>query len=358
MDTLTEDDWDDILDDIRDQKAILLLGPELLRVGEQPLHQYVREQLMKSRVAKDIAYFYERDGIYLFGSPEGKVRAARQLKRIYREIQPNTAVLERIVPLPFSLILSLNPDSFMSEAFYAGGVQHRFHFFQHRNRQAHAEEMEKPSKNLPLIYNLFGSNRQDDSIIFDYDDVFKLFQSLVGASNLPQKILKAFRDATTFIFLGFHFDKWYTQILLKCLSDGDGFKEKLIAIHHPNFDPDIRQFIAQEFKIQFIGSESRFLEALYRRCENAHLLRKVDAKAANPNLYRLYRHVANAEIADALECLSNIAPDKEIADMVLLLQGRFAQLNHDKNQWDSRDFRVEFARILDAILKIAEELSS
>ena len=79
MPNITESDWLDILDDIQDQKAVLLIGPEIMQVAGQPLNRHLRDSLY-ARNEADIAFYYERDGFFLFKSPEGKVRVARQVK--------------------------------------------------------------------------------------------------------------------------------------------------------------------------------------------------------------------------------------------------------------------------------------
>ncbi|MCY7327692.1 MAG: SIR2 family protein, partial [Saprospiraceae bacterium] len=271
MPTLSDSDWQDILDDIRDQKAVLLIGPELLRAAGQPLYRQLRDHLQQ-RHADDIAFYYERDGFFLFKSPEGKVRVARQVKRFYRDVVPEETILQRIVQIPFHLVVSVNPDTFVSEAFYRHGVKHRFHYFQHRHRDNENDEIEKPTKALPLVYNLFGSKDQDDSLVLDYDDVYKMLQSALGTSSLPNKLLRSFREASTYIFLGFQFDKWYSQLLLKLLSD-TGRSEKLISIDNELSDPDTHQFVVHQFQIKFMGDQFDFFGALHQRCMDAHMLR-------------------------------------------------------------------------------------
>ncbi len=203
MPNLSENDWQDILDDIQDQKAVLLIGPEIMKIDGKPLNRLMRDSL-HARNPEDIAFYYERDGFFLFKSPESKVRVARQVKRFYRDIQPDAAILQRIVQMPFHLVVSVNPDTFVSEAFYKQGVQHRFHYFQHRHRDNENDEIEKPTRALPLVYNLFGSKDQDDSLVLDYDDVYKMLQSAFGPESLPNKLLRSFRRQARIFFPDFN----------------------------------------------------------------------------------------------------------------------------------------------------------
>ncbi|NJN33364.1 MAG: hypothetical protein HC817_03010 [Saprospiraceae bacterium] len=145
MPTISENDWLDILNDIQDQKAVLLIGPEIMKIEGMSMNGYLRDSL-NQRNSDDIAYYYERDGFFLFKSPEGKVRVARQVKRFYRDITPDETVLQRIVQIPFHLVVSVNPDTFVSEAFYRYGVKHRFHYFQHRHRDNENDELKNRPK--------------------------------------------------------------------------------------------------------------------------------------------------------------------------------------------------------------------
>jgi Effector-associated domain 11/SIR2-like domain len=352
--TLSPADWLDILDDIQDQKAVLLIGPELMQVAGKPLNQHLREQL-HARNPEDIAFFYERDGFFLFTSPESKVRVARQMKRLYRDIAPDEAALRRIVEIPFHLVVSLNPDTFVTEAFYRHGVKHRFHYFQHRHRDNENEEIEKPAKALPLVYNLFGCKDQDDSLVLDYDDVYKMLQSALGTSNLPNKLMRSFREASTYIFLGFQFDKWYSQLLLKFLSD-NGRSEKLISINHALPDAHTNDFVMRQFRIQFMGDQFDFFAELHQRCAEASMLRNTATDTICPEAVEIRRRVATGEIDNALDLLATAARGRDWADAVTHTQARYSALERDKDKTDSRDYRTQLAQIIDAILELSKNV--
>ncbi len=358
MSQLSENDWMDILDDIQDQKAVLLIGPELFQTGGKPLNPQLREHLLK-RHAADIAFYYERDGFFLFKSPESKVRVARTVKRFYRNCLPDNAILKQIVQVPFHLVMSLSPDTFLTEAFYRHGVKHRFHYFQHRHRDNENSEIEKPTLALPLIYNLFGSKEQDDSLVLDYDDVYKMLHSAFGTSSLPNKLLRSFKEASTYIFLGFHFDKWYSQLLLKFLSE-NGRREKLISIHNPLIDKDTHQFMLREFQIKFLSSEFDFFAELHQRCADADLLRAISDETASPKAIQILQAIATGELHNALEMLALCALKTDWADDIIHLQGRFAALenDNDKKKMDSRDYRVELAKIMDTIIEYSKQIIS
>lgn len=348
---LTDNDWQDIIEDIAEQKAVILIGPEIMRFDGKPINQYLRDSLFAQNQA-DIAYYYERDGLFLFASPEGKVRVARQVRRIYRTLQPDENILKQVVEIPFHLIVSLNSDTFISEAFYRHGVKHRFHYFQHYNRASENDEIERPNGVVPMVYNLFGCKDQDDSLILDYNDVYKMLQSAFGTSSLPNKFLRSFRDARTYIFLGFQFDKWYSQLLLKFLSD-DAAKDKMIAVKAGGRDTDTEGFIVRQFQVQFMGDQFDFFGELYRRCQITGILRSLENDGACPQAVEIKQRVANGELEEALDALHQSLGNREQAIEAIALKSRYYKLKDEfeKGILDSRDYRMELNRIIDTLLE-------
>lgn len=334
----------------------MLIGPEIIHFEGKPLHHCLRESLFKCNPS-DIAYYYERDGFFLFNSPEAKVRVARQVKRFYRDSNPDEAVLQKIVQIPFHIIVSLNPDTFVSEAFYRHGIRHRFHYFQHRGRANESEEVEAPNRAVPLVYNLFGSKDQDDSLVLDYNDVYALLQSVFGPTGLPNKFLLSLRKARTFIFLGFQFDRWYSQLLLKFLNDG-GVMDNQLAINTTIADADTESFLVQQFKIQFLGDQGDFFQELYDRCSGKNLLRPVAEENSCPEGVEIRKRIANGEIDLALELLAKALKSTGNEDEVTQQSSRYANLERDKEKTDSRDYRVEYNRIVDGLLELVKSVCS
>lgn len=345
--------WDNILDDIEDEQAVLLIGPELLRQEGKPVYQLLQD-VLKKKNAQDISYFYERDGFYLFASPESKVRVAREIKRFYKRFTPDEEILKQIAEIPFSLVVSTSPDTCVSEAFYRYGIKHRFHYFQHNNRSNENDNIEKPTIRMPLIYNLFGSKDQDDSLVLDYNDMYVMLESAFASSSLPPKFLRTLRSARTYIFLGFRFDMWYSQLLLKYLG-GNSAKDQMIAVNSESQNADTKSFVMQQFKIEFVENESDFWQELYRQCEDRDMLRKITDEAAAETV-KIRKRVANGELHEALDILQQAFKGKEEESDIILLQSQWNRLEDERDKMDSRDYHPQRNRITDAILELAKNL--
>jgi len=135
--------WNEILDDIEDEQAILFIGPELIQLNGQSLGMHVREQLHREH-PDDVVHHYRRDGIFLFHDDTAKVEAQKKIKRLYKQLPADETLLQRIAALPFHLIISLTPDTHLNDAFEQCGLHPNFHYF--RSGET-AESL--PSPNAP-----------------------------------------------------------------------------------------------------------------------------------------------------------------------------------------------------------------
>lgn len=351
--TISAQEWNDIIGDIKKQEAVLLIGPQFIKHKdvylEAALHEYLRENRKN-----EIVHYYERDGIFLFDLPRNKVRVARDASDFYNTIKTDLSTLKSIVQLPFHLIVSLNPDHLIAEAFAQYGVKHAFHYFQSRNRDNTSVDINTPSIQEPLIYNLFGSKEQDDSLVLDYDDVFELLQSILGMASLPDKVLTPIRKARTYIFIGFAFDKWYSQLLIKFLCNSQS--DKRISINKSALDQETQSFVINHFKIQFTGDQYDFLEELYLHCQEAKLLRPLSEDSPCPEAASINNQVRFGNTASALDLLLSAAKGKDWENQVIMLIAAFNKLEADKKTITDENYRIQLAKINAAILELAKML--
>lgn len=74
---------------------------------------------------------------------------------------------------------------------------------------------------IPMYYNLCGCVEKPSTLVLDYDDLFRLLEGMLGAPKLPEKLLARLKDTTSYLFLGFPFDRWHTQLMLRLCSGRD-----------------------------------------------------------------------------------------------------------------------------------------
>lgn len=346
--------WQEILDDIDDEQAILFLGPELIRLDGQSLGAHVREQLHR-QFPEDILHHYRRDGIFLFRDDNAKVKAQKQVKRLYRQLPPDEALLQRIAAVPFHLVIALTPDTFLRDAFEQCGLQPHFHYYRSDDTP---DSLPKPERGRPLIYNLFGEINHDESLVLDYDDVFQLMKDCLS-TGLPTRINAQLQRASTFVFLGFDFEKWHTQMLLRFLSQRPGISKFAIEGERPG--DDTRDFLLHQFKINFAnGDESgeTFFDSLYRHCRETGKLRPL------ANLYsdaqtKIMRLAYAGKLATALDELRQALREQDDLDEIALLGARLHTIEEQQKAGtlDSRDYWVEWNKIAYNVTRLAKKVA-
>lgn len=337
------------------EQAAVLIGPEACVLAGKPLHQALEQHLLGLH-ADRIAYHYRQEGLFLFEDKIAKNDAAQDVGFFFEEQQPEGTLFRQLAEMKFPLYVSLNPDTYLSDTFYTYGLRHRFNYFRRQAVDGAADkesfkEVEPPTQDAPLIYNLFGNKNDDESLILDYEDVFQLIASSTNPEGLPDKLRAALSKIRLFIFVGFQFDRWYTQLMLRLLCGPDANAK--YATNQQAVSPDTQDFLVHQFQIEFLDPGEHFLDQLYAQCQAANLLRPLadplgDAEVA------IVRFVQNGEIDRALEKLK--ALDSQAA---ILLMARFSHWRESKEKGtlDSRDLLVEYNKIVDAILETLKAVS-
>ncbi len=353
MDQMSNSNLQEIIYDLQDQLCILFLGPEMMHKSGISLFQDLRTELAE-KFPQDVEYFYKKDGFFLFKDAESKVRISRQIKLKIRNVVPDDDILMKVAQIPFFLIVSMNPDAFLSDFFFKYGIKHRFQYFSFRNQVP--IEIEQPSRATPLIYNLCGHINQDDSLLLDYEDLFLWIQSLLGNKSLPDRIRASLVKANTFIFLGFQFEKWYSQLILRLLSGEKGVAK--YAIKTAITEVDVQTFLVRQFKIQFIGDQEQFIEQLHEMCKKEGMLRTL-ADPATQEKVAVIRYLQNGDIDLALETLKSSLPEDDFQKELIVLISRNNRLKEEKikGTLDSRDAMVEANKIIDGILEMTKRLA-
>jgi len=343
-------EWDkkfrSIFADIRQNKCVVLVGPEILKIGTRSLREILRNQLSETN-DEDIAHYYERDGFFLFRDKIAKEDVQREVVLFYQDHNLGKEIAEdlllKLVRLQAHVILSINPDTFLSDVAFKYGIKHRFAYFQHGGTAV--QDVEIPSGDMPLFYNLCGSLERDDSLVLDYDDLFRLLSSLLGSPGLPPNLALALQQAKHFLFVGFDFDKWYSQLLLRLLSGEKAIRK--FAIDPSERNDNTTTFLVKQFGIEFIEDEAAFLAELVRRAEVEGLFRDI-LEVKTPNAVRIVHFLQNGDLLGALNHLKTNEKVKQ-ASIMLLAQYHDLKDREARKTLDNRDYTIQYNRIVDAI---------
>jgi len=352
MNSFQGPEWDkkfrSILTDIRLQKCVILVGPEAIHWADQPLHKVLRKHLFETCPA-EIAHYYERDESYLFRDKIAKEDIQREVSLFYKDHNLNTGVKESLLlnlaRLRVHMVLSMNPDSFLSDMAYKYGLIHRFAYFQHGG--AAVVDIESPTADMPLFYNLCGALERDSSLVLDYDDLFSLLSSLFGSPGLPPRLIVELRQAKHFFFVGFNFDKWYSQLLLRLLSGEKAIRK--FVIDRSSKTDNTTLFLVKQFGIEFIDDEAAFLSEIFRRAEEEGLMRDI-LKPDSSESIKIRHLLRNGDIPGAIQLLNT---KSTWADAGIMISARYMDLlnREARRVLDSRERALEYNRIVDAILE-------
>ena len=273
---LPSTEFERLADAIQSGKCALVLGPEIFQSGGLPIQHHIREHLQG--IFCDQITAYERDGFFLLQNPDDKPEMKDEVLQLYKKLAPPRELLQRIVEIPFSVVLSVNPDTCLRDLSYASGLPCRFAWFD----AAKHTELEMPDgaeasgnalrERIPLYYNLCGSVEKPSTLVLDYDDLFRLLTGMLGAPKLPEKLLDRLKDTSYYLFLGFQFDRWHTQLLLRLLDVKNAARRFAVQSPLPR-EKDTEAFVLNQFRIRFLGDEGDLLAQIHRHFEAAGLLR-------------------------------------------------------------------------------------
>lgn len=349
MTNLNDINWETILNYIDSEQAALFIGPDTIQFDGKPLDQTLRDNLQE-RFRDKIAYYHQQEGLFLFKGKIAKNEAAQYVRKFLDEHQPDERIFLKIAQIKLPLVISINPDTYLSDVCYKYGIQHRFSYFKSKNKAS--EDVEEPSKDLPLIYNLCGSKNEDESIILDYEDLFRLISSSISAPGLPDKLMSSLEKIRLFIFVGFHFENWSTQLMLRLLcgkEESQKYASNTLSLNHHT-----RDFLMHQFQIEFLEKDQFFIDALFEQCKQQQLLRDISDPASSDSIDIIRQIQVGKDLFKAFEMLRQKTMNTFLEDKVTLLQSSYNTLieSRKKGVLDSRDYFVQFNLTVDGMLNI------
>ncbi|MEO1259689.1 MAG: hypothetical protein AAFZ15_12870 [Bacteroidota bacterium] len=335
-------DWDDLIKSIKKRKCVLFLGPGgFSDPNGIPLQKALRKYLFNWESRDQyIENFYRRDG-FLSLKPGSKSRrkVVDQVRDFYKQPFPETEELfKELAKVKLPLIVSLMPDDLLAETFRQNGVNNlSVHYSKDRPQ---AEELKELPNDRTVIYRFLGHlDEQDEGLILTYEDFYAFMDGIGSGEDLDIAVREAMQQAEYLLMAGLPYDKWYTQLLIRCLQkhaencDSDryaaGYRHKKTEVFYRDF-----------FNITFVDDEvSSFIQRLVKECgERAPgLLRKLSAPVAKTDLEPLnfddlYTLISKAEQGKVLGWLVDfLTTHRQMAHPV------FADLIVKKSEWQSNE---------------------
>ena len=201
MPELDDISWDELAQSIADGEAVLLLGPDaipLYSVQGQPsddvdattsFSKLSRNRILQTLNDKELNHFYERDNLFQFSSAPAKQKAMKEVRNVLREQSwlPDSDLLRQIVAIPFPVVVNINPDKYVYEAFLKYYREPQFDYFTSKDKPNPPVLDFPDGMNKPLVYNLCGSVLDKlDSVILDYFDLFELLKNILADQGVSE----------------------------------------------------------------------------------------------------------------------------------------------------------------------------
>jgi len=347
FDPITENNWNTLLRSLRRKvnpeqaeaeklDCILILGPEPLlsnipsdNQDFKPLLDSFCEQIL-DKLKTDRKTELEGDpGLSHFRVMEQFRRAyGMDADALYEELYQKVYTLENIHPVfhkklpfvPFPLIINTSHDELLRDAFAQAGMHSTESSYFSYQLNSPQKKLKPPTAESPVIYNLFGSIADPQSMVTVPGDLLEYVFSIIqrGEDQLDKIITDAVRDAKHIIFLGFDFESWHLKILLRYFK-----------INHPKMNNpkvtyarpwklqsrETEEFFKNTFNVTFVKDNViEFIENLYDRCaRNPGMLRKPTVKKKTSFRDRLSDLVVNGKIDQAFVKWKEYGESNEVA---------------------------------------------
>ena len=345
-------------------KCVIMLGPGVAETADgeaiqDALHNFFEQET-------DLQMEYDLDGLVSF--KQGKSFKTFYYTELFsffeRHTQPNEMYLQ-LAQIPCHLMISTNPDLRLKSAFY----QHRVDF-QYYNKKENPKDIQPPTKERPLIYNLFGSIEDENSLIVTTDDLFEFLFSILGGENrLPRELQNSLKNANVFLFLGFDFEKWYLKLLLRLFRLHQD-PMPIVSKQGENLHGQMKAFYVNNFEMQFLDLDVKSLiQSLYQHFEEEGKLREIvlpeedesDHIAEHPTVKRIRDLVKEGELLEALEHLEEFVEkteDGELLNEVTMLFGRYRRVQKKirRQELTAENEQIQIAGIQNGTLDLLDEV--
>ena len=164
----------------------------------------------------------------------------------------------------------MSPDLLIKKTFEEKKLDYIYDFY---NKEQNPQAIGKPTKDKPLIYNLFGDIETEGSLILTYDDLFDYLFAIFGKYELHQDLRKELQNSRMILFVGFRYEKWYFKLISRILNLHKG-KLSHAPLRDKKLLPDVRNFYSNELNVKFLNYNSiDIIDTLHEKCNEKNILR-------------------------------------------------------------------------------------
>ncbi len=252
----------------RESKCVLILGPDLSVSKEGVSYKsYFRE--ISSDKNNGIFTYFENENLFAFND-EGALKNTRRLVKEFYKASGDTGLLEMIARIRFPLIINVCPDLSLNRIYEAMDIRFSQAYFS-RDSAPKFKDLQYPSKEMPVIFNIFGSIDTDTSLILNHSKLYETIQYLLPDNSLPENIETFLKQASGFLLLGMKFESWHYQLICHKLKLKDINSPKInLSASYSNDTDSVSVIARKNFEIDFTNDNPmQAVGRLINECNNS-----------------------------------------------------------------------------------------
>jgi TIR domain len=247
-------------------QCVLVLGPELCVDQEGTGYRPYFRRLATDKNMGIYKYFQE-ENLFAFNDEAGFRNTRRKVKDFYRDCG-DEVLLEMIARIKFPLIINVCPDFALNKVYERLNIKFEAVYFS-KDAKPNFQSLPKPSKEIPVIYNIFGAIEPDNSLILDHNKLYETIQHLLPDNSMPEKIETYLNEVSGFLLLGLKFDSWYYQLLCHKLKLKANDKINLSS-SNVNSSSSVSIAVHKHFSIDFAADNPvQAISKLIAECGNS-----------------------------------------------------------------------------------------
>jgi hypothetical protein len=210
---------------------------------------FFRELLLNHPESK----YFDTENLFYFKDNKDESDVTEVIKDFY-ERSGDPALLEMISRIPFPLVINVCPDKALNNVYTQKGLPFNEGYFAIGSKPEF-NDIPIPTKENPVIYNIFGSVELDNSLILTHSKLFKTIEYLLPENSLPDKIEYYLNNiARSFIFLGFKFDSWQYQLVCHKLKSIN--PRTNVSTPHFNDNEKVKVIMGSSFNMVSVDDNS------------------------------------------------------------------------------------------------------
>lgn len=285
--------WNRLISEIKSQKLIPILGPELLTTcidGEHvPFYKYIASQVVENfgmELPEGTEINQVSDAAYLYRKQQGDILDVyyythELLKSQKWELPPSLLQLAEIKHL--DLFVTTTPDNLMAEALNKvrfGGVSGTrvLSYSPQTELEDLPDAYGKDIETVPTVFKMFGDAEMKPDFAITEEDALRYIHHLQFKDQRPANLFDVFRSRSLML-LGCGFENWQIRFFL-CTAKGDAVfgsqgVRGVIANESSRNDSPLLPFLARNRTLLYQnGDGNAFIDELKWRYEESGLAKE------------------------------------------------------------------------------------